>query len=471
MWKMYSLTKVPAITRRTFSHVCSTLMLCMLTSMSGNLLAAEVQFELAEPQWQFLLENYPLHETEATLDSSESEFASVIQPLLSAGDHEAVVEAFNNRDISEDSAALRLLRGQVLLNLRRTVEAESALQSALELMPDLAMAHRSLSMVYLVSEQYEKARLHLTRSIELGVKDAQLYGQLAFANLELGNAASAIAGYQMATFMAPENNQWRQGLLYALINSHAYDQAQGLLEEMIQSDPDNKDLWLQRSQIALNQEREMQALSSMEQAIALGEVAPANLVIASQLHIQIGSPTRAVSLLAENMIALMESDPGSGAETIDQIGAWLAGQENWEGLDRLMSSLSDSDVSLPDRMASRFDVYRAQVALSRDALQDANEQLQEALTRDPANGEALLTLASVLRDQDRANAALSYYVRAEALPMFKERAMIGRAQLEIDRQNYEEALRVLRQIVRSSPNRADIMANIRSLESLVRNRS
>ena len=93
------------------------------------------------------------------------------------------------------------------------------------------------------------------------------------------------------------------------------------------------------------------------------------------------------------------------------------------------------------------------------------------MTRDPANGEALLTLASVLRDQDRANAALSYYVRAEALPMFKERAMIGRAQLEIDRQNYEEALRVLRQIVRSSPNRADIMANIRSLESLVRNRS
>ena len=452
-------------------HMMAALVLLSTTFMMDTIVAQEIQFELTEPAWHFLVENYPLHETEATLDSSESEFASVVQPLLSNGNHEAVVQAFEGRDINDDSAALRLLRGQVLLNLRRTQEAEAALLSALELMPDLALAHRSLSMVYLITERYQEARAHLTRSIELGVSDAQLYGQLAFANLELGNAASAVSGYQMASYLDPENNQWRQGLLYALINSHAYDQAQGLLEEMIKTSPDNKDLWLQRSQIALNQEREMQALSSIEQAIALGEVGPANLVIASQLHIKIGSQVRAVDLLADNMVALMTADPDSGAETVDQIGSWLAGQQDWEGLARLMSSLADSSVSVSDLMASRFAVYRAQVALSRDALQDANDHLQSALTQDPANGEALLTLASVLRDQERADAALSYYVRAESLPVFKERAMIGRAQLEIDRQNYEEALRVLRQVVRSSPNRADIMANIRSLESLVRNRS
>ena len=471
MWKIGSQIRTIDAYNSKGCQFCFVLMCIFSTVLSSQLSATEVQFELAEPEWRFLIENTPIHQTKATLDSSESEFANLVRPMLANGKYEAVVQAFADRDINDDSAALRLLRGQVLLNLRRTMAAESALLSALDVMPDLALAHRSLSMVYLITERYQEARTHLTRSIELGVNDAQLYGQLAFVNLELGNAASAVSGYQMASFLDSENNQWRQGLLYALINSHAYDQAQGLLEEMIQTEPDNKDLWLQRSQIALNQEREIQALSSIEQAIALGEVAPANLVIASQLHIKIGSPVRAVDLLADNMAVLMAADPVSGAETVDQMGGWLAGQQDWNGLARLMSSLADSGVSVSDLMASRFAVYRAQIALSRDALQDANDLLQSALTQDPANGEALLTLASVLRDQERVDTALSYYVRAEALPMFKERAMIGRAQLEIDRQNYEEALRVLRQIVRSSPNRADIMANIRSLESLVRNRS
>ena len=436
---------------------------------------ADIAIKLQAPEWTFLLQNQPVGETQAQLTSGESSFARSIQPLLVAQDHAAIIQAFEKRDITRDSAALRLLRGQVLLSLKRYQAAEKALQAALEIMPDLASAHRSLSMVYTVKKQYPQARTHLTRSIELGVADAQVYGQLAFVNLQLGQAASALAGYQYALFLDADNDQWRQGLLYALIQSQAFDQAQALVDELLKNAPNNADLWLQRGQLALQQSRPQQAIASLETALKLGVKDADNIAITAQLHIQSGSPRRAVDLLSERFTTLVKAEK---VDVLDQVAAWLAYQQDWHQLARLTRALNRSKAKLPARYQSRFAVYNAQLALSDDVgsgnkpsnkkQKFAHKYLQAAIKSDPANGEALLLLATLLRDQSRHERAVLYYVRAEALPLFKERALLGRAQLEIDRQNYREALRSLRAVAQASPHRSDVIANIQSLENLVR---
>lgn len=462
-------------------------------SMASN--GAGIVVKLKAPQWEFLLDNQPTAASEAQLSPRESSFARSIQPLLATHDHAAIRQAFEKRNIDKDSAALRLLRGQILLSLKRYQEAEHALKSALTRLPSLASAHRSLSMVYMLKKQYKQARQHLTRSIELGVADAQIYGQLAFVNLQLGQAASAVAGYQYALFLDAENDQWRKGLLYALIQSHAFDQAQALVEELLKSDPNNADLWLQRGQLALKQERPQQALSSLETALSLGEKDADNIAITAQLHIQSGSPRRAVELLAGHINTLVDAGK---IDVLDQIAAWLAYQEDWQQLDRLIRSVNLSNAKLPARYRSRFSVYQAQLVLfggkgfegrgfeanepgfkktngkgfgdktRRHKQKTARKHLQAAIDADPTNGEALLTLATLLRDQNRSERAVLYYIRAEALTLFKERALLGRAQLEIDRQNYSEALRLLRAVAIANPNRGDVLANIQSLENLVR---
>lgn len=445
-----------------------TLLLLALTSLAvAPLCHAAIEVALTEPQWKFLLENQPLAETEARLESSESNFAEEIQPLLAAQNHTAVMQAFENRSIDDDSAALRLLRGQILLNLRRYDDAEQALNAALQLMPNLALAHRSLSMVHMLEKRYQKASDHLRKAIELGVADAQVYGQLAYVNLQLGQAASAVAGYQYALFLEPDNGQWRQGLLYAFISSQAFDQAQALLEEMLRIDSENADLWLQRGQIALKQERPVQALSSLEMALQLGEKSVENLSTTAQLHIQSGSPQRAVALLANNIREFTGNQ--SNIDVVDQISSWLAFQQDWDELDKLLGALAQSKAKSPPHYQSRFDVYRAQLSLSKGEKKQARSRLEQAIKSDPTNGEALLTLATLLRDQNINERALLYYVRAEALPLHKERALLGRAQLEIDRQNFAEALRLLRVVVQSNPARSDVLTNIQSLENLVRN--
>lgn len=430
-------------------------------------LAAELEVQLAEPQWTFILQNRPLAATEARLEPGERDFAQRIQPLLAGQEYAKVIAAFNDRPLAEDSPALQVLRGQVLLSLEKYSDAEKALQAALQTMPDLALAHRSLAMVYMLQKNHALARKHLVRSIELGVADAQVYGQLAYVNLKTAHAASAVAGYRQALFLEPENRQWQQGLLFALMNSGAMDAALAMVEQMLLDDGDNAGLWLMRGQIQLQQQRHGEALNSLEVAIRLGENAPQNQATAAQLHLQHGSISRAVDLLGDNLKRLNSENAEALLNAVEQVLDWLAYRGDWTSVSRLLAAANSQDI--PERNQARLDVYRAKYALEKGQIGKAREWLAHSIGIDPAQGEALLTLADLYREQDQAAQATLYYVRAAALPDYRERALLGRAQLEIDRESYREALELLREVMQLNPGRSDIAANIRSLETLVRN--
>lgn len=442
-------------------------LLILLTALPTS---ANIEVKLEAPKWEFLLQNEPWAASEAQLVAGERSFARKIQPLLANNNHQAVIKAFEARNLDDDSAALCLLRGQVLLSLKRYSQAEQALLAALQDIPNLALAHRSLSMLYLSNKQYPKARKHLIRSIELGVADAQVYGQLAYVNLQLEQAASAVAGYQYALFMESDNKQWQQGLLYALIQSQAFDQAQGLLDELLQIEPSNTELWLQRGQIAFKQGRSQQAIASLEAALELGVKDSENIAFTAQLHIQNGSPRRAVELLSQHSRELIKAGK---YKALEQIAAWLAFQQNWPQLDKLIFSMAQNTSELPTQHQARIAVYQAQIQLAQyqsayPQKKSAREYLQVAIQHDPSNGEALMTLADLLRDENHVDQAIIYYTRAQVIPTYKERALLGRSQVAIDSQRFTEALRLLRQVIQHNPMRTDVLANIKTLENIVR---
>ncbi len=450
--------------RATTNFSVLTLLCLSLISTAAQ---ASIGIRLQAPKWEFLLANQLPTEKEAKLNSNESAFARQLQPLLAANSHTAIIDAFAKRDIEQDSAALQLLRGQVLLSLKEFSAAERALQLALNSLPDLALAHRSLSMLYMAQKQYRKAREHLTKSIQLGVADDQVFGQLAFVNLQTGYVASAVAGYQHALFLAPENKQWQQGLLYALIKTQASQQAQALLDEMLLDDSNNADLWLQRGQIALQQGNQARAISSLETALTLGASPIDNVMMMAQLHLQNGSQSRAVALLNEHLVQLV-ADKRQHLHIIEQIAQWLFAQQQWTTLNELLAAIAKVEGDLSAIEQAKFSVLRAQLALNNNNTELAQRKLNSVLKVDPNNGEALLNLASLYYQQQQIAKASMYYARAQALPDFKERALTGQAQIAIDQQEYSQALKLLRKLVKLTPNRTELLANIRSLEQLVR---
>ncbi len=434
---------------------------------------AGISVTLAEPDWQFVLRNDVDggRRDRDRLNRDESNFIRDIQPLLSNKDYDQVYAQFQQRDIQQDGASLRELRGQVLLSLKRYPEAEKALLAALELEPRLPIATRSLSLVYMVTQQFDKARRYLVKSVELGQADAQLYGQLAYVNLQLHQAVTAVAGYQNALLLEPENKQWYQGLLFALINSADYVRAQALLEDMLNKDPDEANLWLQRGQIALRQGRHLQALSSLETALQLGDNNLDNVALTAQLHIQYGSPERAVALLNGNMQRFITEGDKPRTEALEQVAQWLAVKQDWTSLGSLLASADKYSSKLPGDSRAQLWVYQAEMLINQNKLKSAEDYLAKAIKQTPANGEALLTMARLQRDQKNTERAKMYYLRAEALPEYQEQALQGRAQLAINQKSYPEALVLLRQIYKQNPNRTDLLGNIQSLENIVKNQS
>ena len=111
-------------------------------------------------------------------------------------------------------------------------------------------------------------------------------------------------------------------------------------------------------------------------------------------------------------------------------------QQDWQQLQLLLSAVDKNIATLATTTQANFDVYHAQLAIAKHNNQGALARLRQALSKDPSHGEALLSLASLLWQQTRNESALIYYVRAQALSGFKERALLGQAQLEIDRKQY-----------------------------------
>lgn len=459
---------------KNLTKLCLLVMVCAIPSLALSSGAqAAVQVKLAEPDWQFLLHSQPVSPSSAQLEASERSFAQQIQPLLSAQNYTEVAKAFSSRELSQDSAALQQLRGQVMLSLKRYDEAQQALNAALKKQPNLALAHRSLSMLYMLKKDYDQARIHLTRSIELGVADAQLYGQLAFINLNSQHAASAIAGYQQALYLEPDNSQWQQGLLYAWLNSHNFAAAQRLVEDMLEQGKhaDPTELWLLRSQIAMQQQQPQIALKSLEIALQLAPQDTANTLLAAKLHVQHGSVARAVELLSASLSGVSNKVAPELLEALEQILPWLLSQSVADkSQEKHAAALLDATAKLQvkGQALAKLNLYRGQLALQQNNKDKAKAYLTQAIEQEPLLGEALLALAKVYQQQNLSQQAEQYFVRASAIPAVKLSALLGNSQLQIEQNNYPQALELLQQAARVEPNRRDIQQNIHELQKIVR---
>lgn len=440
--------------------------LVSLVIFASSSLAETLQVKLAEPVWQVMLNNTAIAQRTAAVSPSELGFARQLQPLLQQKDYLAIAKVFEQRSLLNDSAALQVLRGQVLLSLQRYDEALTALEAALKQQPDLALAHQAISLVLMQQQQYKQARPHLVAAINLGVADAQVYGQLAFINLQTAQPASAVAGYQQALMLEPDNSQWQQGLLYALMQSQAWPQAQAMLEQLLQQQPENKALWLQRSQLALSQGNSNQALSSIEVALRLGENSAENLLLAAQLHLAKGSAEHGVSLLQR---AISASTTGNAWHTpLLQAAQYLAYQQQWSTLRRLLQKPALPAERLTVKQQSQLALIQAQLATADKQPKQALKALQQAVALNPLAGDAILALAQWYEDQGNIELARLNYSRAATISDVKLSALQAQAQLEINRQHYQIALRLLQQVLQLAPQRQDIADNIRSLQQLVR---
>jgi tetratricopeptide (TPR) repeat protein len=359
------------------------------------------------------------------------------------------------------SASVLYVIGVIYLELERYSPAEAALKAALVPLPDYLRVHEALGLLYVRTERYEEARVHLTRAAELGLNTGSLFVSLAAVNAKTKNWWGAASAFQQALAIEPENQSWQSGLLQALNETQQYAAGLALVEQMLQAEPDDPLLWLYRAHMSINSGQRDPALTSLETVIRLGDASVANKQVAATLHMERGSIARAVELLKSAAAEDLEF------QFIDQALARLSYEDEWDYFRDLLAAAEARRGSLDDLERSRLFTRQSSLQLHDGNRRMAIETLQEAVELDASNAEALMTLGQAYRDERDNNRAETMFQRASAFELYRENALVSLAQIAIDQQNFERAIELLRDVVSSNPARTDLQRNVDVLENLV----
>ncbi len=457
---------------------------------ANSAIAAELTLELPKTTWVLQQGSPPLQQREGQVLPAENETVQKMLPLLNERKPEAALQQIKVRypDLMEQleagdpkgtvrervvtgdpfspprnngiSATMLYLIGNAYVAAKNYNAAEVAFKTALNVMPDFIRIHESYGLMLLVTERYKEALRQLSRAAQLGLNTPNLFGALGYANDRLDNHFGAVSGYQMAMMLEPDNEQWQLGLLTNLTSSKQYSSGLAFVDQLLNTRPNDAELWIYRSSLQLEAGNKQQGLDSLEAAIRLGNDSLANLQVCASLHMEIGSVERAVSLLKTGM--------GKGLEFrfVDQSLGWLAAHEQWSPMQKLLDETNKNQSGLSDVQQSRVLLHRASFSLHNNESVPAKNNLQQAITLDPANAEALLALGQLYHKEKNYGQAELLLQRASASPAFKDNALLLLAQVAIDQHNYTRGLQILRSIYAANPGRADLARNISTLEDL-----
>ncbi|SMF22087.1 Tetratricopeptide repeat-containing protein [Alteromonadaceae bacterium Bs31] len=422
------------------------------------------KMELELGELKFVLPQFtgPYREREANISPEEYEMAEQLKLLLEENDKQKVIEVLEGYYDIELSPAMLTLKAQVYFSMEMLEEAEETFLEVLSRKPQLIRVHADLGQLYLYREQNEQARQHFAKAVAYGSNEAIVHGQLAYLNLQLKGPYTAISEYQQAIALEPDNWQWHQGLLSALSQAGMYESAAALVTELLGKRPHNASLWLTKAALSLRSEQKMEALSSLEIAILLGEKNQNNLRTAAQLHLQLGSYNRAIELLNESLDTAMLS-----MQSINEYLVWLLELGLWNEADQLLLKTEArlSEFSLDDQ--SNFYWHRAKIDSKLNKSAGADIHFSKALELSPNNGFALLDYAEFkLKQGSFVNAEL-LYIRAEAIDETHKDAILGRAQLYLNTKDYTSALVQLRNAYVRYPELATLKENIEIVENII----
>lgn len=125
--------------------------------------------------------------------------ARAVVAALYANEPQRAVEVLGNwLKENPNDAFGQMQYGRMLLQLRRFDEATAAYEKARTLGATEPGISAGLGQIKLGQRQYEQAIPLLTRAIEAGMRNSQMYGQLAYAQIHAGQNEAAIKSYEKA---------------------------------------------------------------------------------------------------------------------------------------------------------------------------------------------------------------------------------------------------------------------------------
>lgn len=419
-------------------------------------------------------------------NDQEREALGRIRDLVQAGSDNDMREALRvveevilarERSDSRPSAMMYQIAGTLALRMVELTERDSDRQQYQERaerflrrsidpntgFPNFLRVHKNLANLYFRTDRPEQALIHFSRAVELGDRDGVTFGLMGAIYMNMGRYVSAESALRQAIMISPNIREFRQLLGQVLLNQERYQEAASMFSELLMEQPDNTNFWILQSNSFVALDRIDEAAVNLEIIRSMGAANSPSLMLLGDIYMNRDMTIEAAAAYRE----AIEKDPSSSqityyirsAETLNSYAAYDEALSVINAIEAHFDELSeDHEIELLS--------IRSQINIAMGEGEEAAENLEQLLRRDPLNARALLTLAGYYADfrpsddldADEARAetrrmqqkAILYYERAQNLDDDRTRAnaYVGEAQLRVQRDELQQAASLLEEAQR-----------------------
>lgn len=402
-------------------------------------------------------------EIEPKVSPEEQAFLATLQPMLQDDPAKAARE-IQSKLKPESSALFDFLLASIHLQMEETQKALTQFEAAVAKFPSFRRAHKNLGFALVQVGEHEKAVTHLTRTIELGGADSGVFGLLGFSYMNLGRHISAEAAYKNALLYAPDNLDWKLGLIKSQIATGHLQPAADLLDELLAKHPEKESLWILQAGLYLQMEQPMKAALNYEVVRKLGKAGAKELALLGDIYMS--RDARELALPA--YLEAVKLDPQGSPSRIFRAVEVLASRGGLAEASQLLRQVRETQfASLSEEDSSKLLKLEARVALAGGEPEKGAAVLEQLIARNPLDGEALLMLGEHYSRGGETEKADYRFELASKISGFEAEALVKRAQLLVQGRKYAQAIEFLRRAQKINP-RDHIQRYLEKVEGVAR---
>lgn len=405
-------------------------------------------------------------EIEPRLLADERKTMQEVLELIGAQKTDDALALLGRKTSPASSAVFDFTLANLHFQQDRLEPAAQAYATAVAKYPKFRRAWKNLALIHVRMGDFAAALPELTRVIELGGGDSVTFGLMGFAHSNLENHLAAESAYRMAILMDPVTRDWQLGLARSFFKQQRFADASALCENMLAKDPGRAELWLLQANAYIGMSKPREAAMNFELAESLGAATTDSRNMLGDIYVN----EELYDLAVESFARALERDHKASPERAIRAAKVLSAR----GATTQTAALINRIETLRKEQiepATRKELLklRARIAVAQGAGDEEARVLEEIVTLDPLDGEALILLGQHSARAGDAEKAVFYYERAAGLEAFEADAKVRHAQLLVGQGKYSLALPLLRRAQTLKP-RENIQQYLEQVERVAQGR-
>lgn len=363
-------------------------------------------------------------------------------------------------DGEDDSAAFDLALGNLYFSADRITDALARYEAAVKKYPEFLRAWVNIGMIHYKAQDFARAVTAFAKAVNLGDRDAQTFGLLAFSMRMSGNTLGAEMAFMQAMTANPEDANWIGGLLELYFVNGRHAQSESLMRELIRLDPAKSENWMLYASLLVTLKRPLEAATQLEIARRLGVAKPEALGLLGDLYVDLG--------LVPEAIAAYQAIPGdAGAVGTGRLISYARALVSRDKPAEARSLLARIPAQTDWALVKPRHFAEAELALAEQRWPDAALAYQGILQREPLDAYALLGLGHTL--VQAGDSARAEFVFESALQVrdAEHRASLELANLSLAQHRYERAVELLQRADTLEPSPA-LRTQIARIQALIK---